>query len=148
MEAADQPNAIEAWQAWFDMTPEIWKNVAGVAADYFEDYISFASSLQYTNQEYLKQLELPFLIQQQALTSSEKPVRLAPLPCPRSHWGRDHSQRRSDRRPRGQTNCDLAHPCCWCWIGFWINGEGDTLVQWCVAIIGLRNQKQGLLLSE
>ena len=79
-EAPDLPNAMEVWRARFDMTPEVWKNIAGVAADYFEDYISFASSLQYTNQEYLKQLELPLLTQQQAPTSSEKPVRLAPLP--------------------------------------------------------------------
>jgi 3-hydroxybutyryl-CoA dehydratase len=79
-EASGHPNAMEVWQAWFDMTPEVWENVTGVAADYFEDYISFASSLQYTNQEYLRQLQPPFLTQQQAPTSSEKPVRLAPLP--------------------------------------------------------------------
>lgn len=74
-------NTMELWQPWFDMTPEVWKNVARVAADYFEDYSSFASCLQYTNEEYLRQLQPPFLMQQQAPTSSEKPVRLAPLPA-------------------------------------------------------------------
>ena len=39
------------------MTPEVWKNVAGIAADYFENSTSFANSLQYTNQEYLGQLQ-------------------------------------------------------------------------------------------
>ena len=91
VKAADHPNAMEVWQAWFDKTPEIWKNVAGVAADYFEDYISFASSLQYTNQEYLRQLQLPFLIKEQALTSSEKSVSLAPLPPVGARATRTHT---------------------------------------------------------
>ena len=94
-EAPDHPNAMEAWQAWFDMTPEVWKNVAGVAADYFEDYLSFASSLQYTNQEYLRQLQPPFLKQQQAPPSSEKPVRLAPLPPVGARATRTHTVTRA-----------------------------------------------------
>ncbi len=91
MEAPDHPNVMEIWQAWFDMTPEVWKNVAGVAADYFEDYISFASSLQYTHQEYLRQLQPPFLTQEQAPTSSEKPVHLAPLPPMGARATRTHT---------------------------------------------------------
>jgi 3-hydroxybutyryl-CoA dehydratase len=76
VEASDGPNALEVWQAWFDMTPEVWKNLVGVAADYCEDYLSFASILQYTNQEYLRQFQPPFLTQQPV----HKPVHLAPLP--------------------------------------------------------------------
>ena len=91
VEASGHPNTMEVWQAWFDMTPEVWKNVAGVAADYFEDYLSFASNLQYTNQEYLRQFQPPFLTQQQVPTSSEKPVRLAPLPPVGARATRTHT---------------------------------------------------------
>ncbi len=62
----------EFWQAWFDMTPEVWKNMAGIAADYFQNYTSFANSLQYTNQEYLRQMQLRWLTSQEATT--ERPA--------------------------------------------------------------------------
>ncbi len=90
-EPSGQPNSMQVWQAWFDLTPEIWKNVAEVAAGYFEDYTSFASNLQYTYQEQLRQLQQPFLVQQQAPTSSKKPVRLAPLPAVGAKAMRTHT---------------------------------------------------------
>ncbi len=79
-ETTGYPDLTEFWQAWFDMTPEVWKNMAGIAADYFEDYTSFANSLQYTNQEYLSQMQLRWLKRQEVLPSGQQASQLAPLP--------------------------------------------------------------------
>ena len=81
MEKAKGPTDVMGyWEAWLSMTPEVWKNVAGIAADYFENSTSFANSLQHTNQEHLGQLQSRFLTLQQATTSREQVAQLAPLP--------------------------------------------------------------------
>ena len=91
VKAPGHPNAKGLWQAWFNLTPEVWKNVTEAAVSYFEDYASFASNLQYTNDEQLKQLQMLFHTQQQAPTSNEKPVRLAPLPAVGAKATRTHT---------------------------------------------------------
>jgi len=79
-ESTRYPDLTTFWQPWFDMTPEVWKNMAGIAADYFEDYASFASSLQYTNEEYLRQLQLNGLTRQESSPNGQQAAQLAPLP--------------------------------------------------------------------
>ena len=80
MEKAKGPTDVMGyWEAWLSMTPEVWKNVAGIAADYFENSTSFANSLQHTNQEHLGQLQSLFSLQQDTM-SREQVAQLAPLP--------------------------------------------------------------------
>ncbi len=79
-EARGPTDATESWNAWFDTTLEVWKNISGIGAEYFENYTNFVKNLEHTNQEYLRQLQPGLLTPPQTTTSGKTALQLAPLP--------------------------------------------------------------------
>lgn len=79
-EAREPTDGMESWNAWFDSTLEVWKNISGIGTEYFENYTNFVNNLEHTNKEYLRQLQPGLLTPPQTTTSGEKVLQLAPLP--------------------------------------------------------------------
>jgi 3-hydroxybutyryl-CoA dehydratase len=92
----ENTNGMAMWNGWFDSPLRTWANLAGVAAEYCENYIDFANNLQHTNQEYLMQLRAGAHPLESIPVTPAQAAQLAPLPPVGARAERTHTITRAE----------------------------------------------------
>ncbi len=89
--ANENTHGMAESNGWFDSPLRTWANLAGVAAEYCENYIDFAKNLQHTDQEYLRHLRTGAHPLESAPVTPEQAAQLAPLPPVGARAERTHT---------------------------------------------------------